>query len=1048
MINDIRINNLKFSLLNKTKDIINCVVEETDNIIRFNGYTDEIAIKVYKEGDIEATVDTRRKDLFVYENDNLTAIITPRITSVDGTNIGYNASYEDETVLIKLDEEADINATIEFAITANNKVYHIGNINSNEYWFDATAKEIFKINGDERVTVAKHDFITVPYLAPKMLTASKVFYGEMFGGDIYRINADKTLTIESSTEYTYLTALPNNLFIGIKYYDNYRTVTYDLVSYSNSNGFTMYDSYTMTQNGDMSSYDAIPIVTSVDSQGKNINICFVSGQLYGANLDAYYSATIDLGKPTFNFSKSTKGIAILKEAGPGPRVYYDFQSNTLFLGSKNIASSIQPIIAQSEIFTVLAATDYSVQAKRQFLSPRTDDVITSGNYIYNSVSATAYTVTMSNRNLSVYEYIDISIPKTTEHLTKEMVELRGKSFFNINGYGEECLNINNEVIFKGSKGLYKKRIMSWGISSIENTIPDAINLYNISDNTPFYNNFSTTDSIVMNTGNYSPGIELFTTLFVLEKVDSIPVTIKLDTERKVKKTVSKKIEVDTLRKVIMPCETRCRRVFRKIVITGEAKVNNILRKVVRQRIFKLDAKLLFYERLIRKAKTRRKTIVKVEKVINTRRQVVAGREAIWRWIDTKLVITNSMRSRGPLLRKVAINANATIPNILRPVVWIYKDNDGKPIYLDSGRIVHKSINKKIMTLRRIDRIFNYETTIKTYRFIANSFNSNINTIMIKVKHFAPDASLERQLITNISFIISSIRRISINDESSILSKRKVIIEKNIKLKSNREIIGIYFNSLETIRRIIFNNSICTNTITRRRIVINDDNSIFTGRKAVNTIIVKAIVERIIISKYESGYIFSIRKVCNDKVKNIDINKMIVINNESNIDINRKIVDYTWFRNDLARLIVFRKVAAIKVNRLIAKILESNSVTKRLLAKEYIKNNDTKKVIQNKTINKVGTSRKIIKNFNNNIDTFKKVAKESIYLSSTKRINTIGVITDTDTEKNVITSINLYVDVNRMVRNKEASTTLFTNFVLRKGLLYEIDNHYEEVNYEL
>ena len=325
---------------------------------------------------------------------------------------------------------------------------------------------------------------------------------------------------------------------------------------------------------------------------------------------------------------------------------------------------------------------------------------------------------------------------------------------------------------------------------------------------------------------------------------------------------------------------------------------------------------------------------------------------------------------------------------------------------------------------------------------------NINTIRIKVKHFAPDASLERQLITNISFIISSIRRISINDESSILSKRKVIIEKNIKLKSNREIIGIYFNSLETIRRIIFNNSICTNTITRRRIVINDDNSIFTGRKAVNTIIVKAIVERIIISKYESGYIFSIRKVCNDKVKNIDINKMIVINNESNIDINRKIVDYTWFRNDLARLIVFRKVAAIKVNRLIAKILESNSVTKRLLAKEYIKNNDTKKVIQNKTINKVGTSRKIIKNFNNNIDTFKKVAKESIYLSSTKRINTIGVITDTDTEKNVITSINLYVDVNRMVRNKEASTTLFTNFVLRKGLLYEIDNHYEEVNYEL
>ena len=91
---------------------------------------------------------------------------------------------------------------------------------------------------------------------------------------------------------------------------------------------------------------------------------------------------------------------------------------------------------------------------------------------------------------------------------------------------------------------------------------------------------------------------------------------------------------------------------------------------------------------------------------------------------------------------------------------------------------------------------------------------------------------------------------------------------------------------------------------------------------------------------------------------------------------------------------------------------------------------------------------ISKNFNNNIDTFKKVAKESIYLSSTKRINTIGVITDTDTEKSVITSINLYVDVNRMVRNKEASTTLFTNFVLRKGLLYEIDNHYEEVNYEL
>ena len=132
-----------------------------------------------------------------------------------------------------------------------------------------------------------------------------------------------------------------------------------------------------------------------------------------------------------------------------------------------------------------------------------------------------------------------------------------------------------------------------------------------------------------------------------------------------------------------------------------------------------------------------------------------------------------MISSGLHLRKVAINANATIPNILRPVVWIYKDNDGSPIYLNTFRIIHKSINKKIKTLRRIDRIFDYDTIIKTTRFITAFSTVNISAVRTKVKTFAHKSSLERVISKNLYLSNSLLRRVSIGAEEATLIKRLV-----------------------------------------------------------------------------------------------------------------------------------------------------------------------------------------------------------------------------------------------------------------------------------
>ncbi len=1059
-INTVSINKITFKLITKTKNITACALEEKDeasNIISFEGYTNQVAIKLYKEEEVDARIDIRKTgEIFIYENKELVSTIIPRITLEDDSLIAFNTSLNEaeDTILFTLEsnEEKEIKAVIEFAITSSSNVYHIGAVNKIDYWYDTARKEVFKydISSDTRVSiVAFNDFISVPYLAPKMISPNYLFFGEgIYNGSIYKIN-NNSLTFYKESDYNYLTALPKDLFIGIKT-PNDNTTVYELVSFDSSLEFTVHDSYILTQEYPSSIYYRMPMVTSCDSLGKNINICFFTGGVMDDDTDFYYSAVIDLNNPSFNFSKSQKGIAIVKEAGPGPRIHYDVNAGKLYIGTIQAGSSIQPIFAQSDLITVLVTTSLSMQSNKSYIAYKHDGTTLGREYIYNSISATAYTVTTSNKDENKYEYIDMSVPKITEHINEtNAIPLEYSQWYYSDAELEQVLKIDHKALFKGPQELYSKRFLSWTFSSIDSSgFGYSYNHYTLKDGLYYTRGTSTTDDILLDMNQYGIGCPASKSIFVLEKVDSLPVIIKLDTERKVKKTVSKKIKVDTLRKVIMPCETRCRRVFRKIFITGEAKVNNILRKVVRQRVFKLDAKLLFYERLIRKAKTRRKIIVKVEKVINTRRQVVTGREAIWKWIDTKLVITNFMRSRGHLLRKVAINANATIPNILRPVVWIYKDNDGSPIYLNTFRIIHKSINKKIKTLRRIDRIFDYDTIIKTNRFITAFSTVNISAVRTKVKTFAPKSSLERVISKNLYLSNSLLRRVSIGAEEATLTKR-LVTTKDTKMFNTLRTTSNYVSvKPKLIRRIIFNNSICINALTRRNVAKDTDLLIDSNRHAVNKTLIKPNASRRVIINYISGYAFIKRRVVNSKYKAIDINRRVVIDKAISIDVERPVTIFKWFRSNLARIVGIRDGKSLDVKRIIAKDTESTGKTERKVSREYINLKATERVLANKPIILIDGNREVVKKNNICSDMIKKVTSKYIYLNSTERkaAQTIEAIADTHREINAY--VELKVDTERKVENSKTATTLTAVFVLRKGLLYEIDSNYEYVNNNL
>ena len=179
-INTVFINDISFKLITKTNNSTAHKLEEEDkasNIISFEGTTNQVAIKLYKEEQVDARIDIRRTgEIFVYEDKELVSTIIPRITLEDDSLIAFNTSLNEaeDTILFTLEsnEEKEIKAVIEFAITSSSNVYHIGAVNKIDYWYDTAKKEVFKydISSDTRVSiVAFNDFISVPYLAPKMI---------------------------------------------------------------------------------------------------------------------------------------------------------------------------------------------------------------------------------------------------------------------------------------------------------------------------------------------------------------------------------------------------------------------------------------------------------------------------------------------------------------------------------------------------------------------------------------------------------------------------------------------------------------------------------------------------------------------------------------------------------------------------------------------------------------------------------------------------------------------------------------------------------------
>lgn len=1038
MINSVRINNLRLSLITETKTINNTnVLEghvENNNVISLKTCTNKIEIEVYKEKDINVDVDIRTRDIFIYENNELTAIATPLITSEQGDIIKFNASYENDVITFNLEENMEVDAQISFAIMSDTKIFHIGNIKETEYWYDAPNKNIFRLSSnEERVIVAKHDdFSSVPYLAPKMISGEKVFYDRA----IYSINSDKTLMYESLTEYSFLTALPNNYFIGLKFSNEGCTITYDIVSYSNSTGFTINDSYTVDHLGDVNGYAMIPVVTSVDESGRTLNLCLINSFMYDLNTEAYYSASIDIQNPRFNFGKSSKGIAILKESGPGPRIYYNVNQNKLYIGSLNTKiTAIHPVYAQTDYFTALATSTVSVQGNKYLISYNINEERMPNKYLHNSINGTAYTVTISNKEATAYEFIDFSISKIVEPINRDNVYLLDNSVWDyIEHFQEDYLYVMPRVIFKGPKGLYSKRLLffSYDVAESSNMNPGLLSTR--SDGKQHYRNFKTTDDILFDvTEIYSTILTPKDNAFILEKVDALPVTTFIDTKRTVKKNVTKKISIDTERKVINYLRAFRIRVRRKVAAPISTSINRIYRKVSINTSSIID--------------TIRSMCFKSNKEIKTERRVVLNQKNANVYLDTKLTILNTIKSRGPLTRRTSINHSTTIPNITRPVVWIYKLNDGYPIDLDTSRTLHKSTTSKIETLRRVEHDFYYTTTFSIHRSTSITATASILSDRQVVKDSSSIFDSKRQLAKKHKLFSKTSRKLSAYANDSISTTRRTSNTSSLNTKSNRQVIDYGHSKLKTIRRVSKDNCICCNALTNRRVVTDTQTAFNSNRKVITSNIDSFTLDtnRLIAVNYMSGYAFTKRHISSNTASDIDSYRFTTHKVSPELDVLRKSAVFDWFWNPTVRTVTNEADISYLTNR---KTTRDTFVAQDTSRSSYHKIKpvlETKREIIKSIEEEIDSKRRVAAEISNEVDVTKKIAAKYIYLNKGQRLIVKSTDKDIDAYRETRKAFVNIVDTSRTVESDNIKDTLCVDFELKHGCLYETERCFYEAN---
>ena len=481
------------------------------------------------------------------------------------------------------------------------------------------------------------------------------------------------------------------------------------------------------------------------------------------------------------------------------------------------------------------------------------------------------------------------------------------------------------------------------------------------------------------------------TLIVYKKVDVTVKRIKF-TKRTVYKNAFK--EILTQRKVSKRYSTRHHLpTLRTVVNTAITRVKHTRRRIKKSIIKDYDT----YRRTIASKPVRifydvsRFIVSSQKKKLRTNRKVALDTKNVNLWLDTKLVISNSIRSRGPLLRKTAINTSNTVPNIFRPVVWVYKLNDGHPIDLDTIRTVHKSTEPKINTLRRINYHFTYDTTAHVSRIISNTSLTSI--------------------------------------------------------KSIRKNICSVHNGHKSIRRVSKDNCICCNALTSRITT----NIASTAADTTRTVIKKQYsstaldTQRLTAINYQSGYAFTKRQTYCNSDHQIDLYRPVTINHSNKIDIQRNTTAFDWFYNHLTRTVTNQPNISYMTSRQTSSNKSITGDISRSLYRKIEPILTTKREVNKRIEADIDTNRKIAGEISKDIDITKKIARKYIYVNKGQRLIVKSIEPDIDAYRKINKLLITDIDTVRDVESDNVEDTLCIDFKLKHGILYEIDRCFYKTN---
>lgn len=668
-----------------------------------------------------------------------------------------------------------------------------------------------------------------------------------------------------------------------------------------------------------------------------------------------------------------------------------------------------------------------------------------GNLMGFDVFSLVYLITTSGVKMG-YESITLNY----EPLTEE-----GEQFIELNR--EESLGMNLHV-WLARKGSSEPRIADIELfhfeykTMSENAMVDRL-FYETKplDNHFTYTNYTTVPLLITHCtvcGTYDNATKTHTKCYGKD----------FDTETQTSTCSSIEDESGFVGTVLMPGETISFRNLSKATdfinvyivsnplstVTTSIKTQRTIHKTIDKDV---DSKRAIASNLEIVPKLLRRIVAKKEKNIDLCRNVGILYENVATWLDTKLTILNTIKSRGPLTRRTSINHSTTIPNITRPVVWIYKENDGYPIDLDTSRTLHKSTTSKIETLRRVEHDFYYTTTFSTNRSTSITAIASILSDRQVIKDSSSIFDFKRQLAKKHKLFSKTSRKLSAYANDSISTTRRTSNTSSLNIKSNRQVIDYGHSNLKTIRRVIKDNCICCNALTNRRVVTDTQTAFNSNRKVITSNIDSFTLDtnRLIAVNYMSGYAFTKRHISSNIASDIDLYRFTTHKVSPELDILRKSTVFDWFRNPTVRTITKEADISYLTNRKTTRYTFVAQDTSRSSYHKIKPVLETKREIIKSIEEEIDTKRRVAAEISNEVDVTKKIAAKYIYLNKGQRLIVKSIDKDIDSYRETRKAFVNTVDTSRIVESEDIVDTLCIDFELKHGCLYETERCFYEAN---